>query len=246
MDNLLYIAMTGAKNVMLAQATNANNLANANTFGFKADLDYFASEPVYGPGHPSRVYAEDMRAGVDVSPGSLIQTGNPLDIGIGGKGWIGVQADDGSTAYTRRGDMRVNAAGLLLNGEGRLVMGNGGPITIPPNESLVVGGDGTISIRPIGGAANELANIDRILLVNPPPTDMYKGKDGLFRMKSGEDAEPDAFVRVVSATIEASNVNAIDSLVSMIEYGRNFEAQVKFFKVAEEMDSRATSLMSLN
>ncbi|MEM7209395.1 MAG: flagellar basal body rod protein FlgF [Pseudomonadota bacterium] len=246
MDNLLYIAMSGAKNVLLAQNTNANNLANANTFGFKADLDYFSSEPVYGPGHPSRAYAEDSRAGFDKTAGSLIQTGNPLDIGIGGEGWIGVQSDDGTPAYTRRGDLRVDSSGLLLNGEGRIVLGNGGPITIPPNESLVIGRDGTISIRPLGGGADELANIDRILLVNPPAAEMYKGLDGLFRMKNGEEAEPDAFVQITSGAIEASNVNAVEAIVNMIEYSRSFESQVKFLKIAEDLDTASTRLMSLN
>ena len=246
MDNLLYVAMTGAKNVLLAQNTNANNLANANTFGFKADLGYFDSEAVYGPGHPTRAYAEDARAGFNDEAGSLIQTGRPLDIGVGGQGWIGVQADDGSVAYTRRGDLRIDATGIVLNGEGRIVLGNGGPITIPPNESLVVGRDGSISIRPLGGGANELATIDRILLVNPPAAEMYKGTDGLFRLKNGEEAEPDAFVQVTSGAIEASNVNAVEALVNMIEYGRSFETQVRMFRVAEDMDSQSSRLMSLS
>ncbi len=246
MDSLLYIAMSGAKNVMLAQNTNANNLANSNTFGFKSDLDYFATEPVYGPGHATRAYSADRRAGVNTEAGSLIQTGRVLDVGIAGEGWIGVQAADGSLAYTRRGDLRVDASGLLLNGEGRVVLGNGGPITIPPNESVVVGSDGTISIRPLGGGANELANIDRIYLVNPPASEIFKGNDGLYRLKNGEAAEPSAFVRVTSGAIEASNVNAIEALVNMIEYGRNFESQIKLFQVAEEMDERSAQLMSLS
>lgn len=245
MDKLLYTAMTGAKNVLFAQSTNANNLANVNTYGFKADLDFFVSEPVYGPGHPTRVYAEDARAGFNIAAGSLIQTGYPLDIGITGEGWIGVQADDGSVAYTRRGDLRIDASGLLLNGEGRLVLGDSGPITVPPNESLIVGRDGTISIRPLGAGANELANIDRVLLVNPPEQDIVKGNDGLYRLKSGEQAEPDAFVQVTSGAIEASNVNSVEALVNMIEYGRNFESQIRFFQVAEDMDAQSARLMSL-
>ena len=246
MDNFLYIAMTGAKNVLLAQNTNANNLANANTFGFKSDLDYFSSQPVYGPGHPTRAFAEDSRAGVNTEAGSLIQTGRPLDIGIAGEGWIGVQADDGSVAYTRRGDLRVDASGILMNGEGRIVLGNGGAISIPPNESMVVGRDGSISIRPLGGGANELANIDRILLVNPDSEEIYKDTDGLFRLTSGEEAAPDAFVQITSGAIEASNVNGIEALVNMIEYSRSFESQVKMFRVAEEMDKQSARIMGLS
>jgi hypothetical protein len=130
--------------------------------------------------------------------------------------------------------------------EGRIILGNGGPITIPPNESVVVGNDGTVSIRPLGGGANELANIDRIYLVNPEPNEIFKGNDGLYRTINGEAAEPDAFVRVTSGAIEASNVNAIEALVNMIEYGRSFESLVKLFKVAEEMDSKSATLMSVS
>ena len=232
---------------MFAQSTNANNLANANTFGFKADLDYFASEPVYGPGHPTRAYAEDMRAGVDASAGSLIQTGRELDIGIGGQGWFGVQADDGSVAYTRRGDLRVDASGLLLNGEGRMILGNGGPITIPPSESLIIGGDGTISVRPLGAGANELANIDRLLMVNPPAQGhVEREKTAFIALEAARKRNPMHSSEWFRGAIEASNVNAVESLVKMIEYGRSFEAQVKFFKVAEEMDAQSARLMSIN
>ena len=245
MDNMIYISMTGAKNVMYAQSTNSNNLANVNTYGFKADLDFFQSQPVYGPGEPSRAYAEDARAGFNHQAGSLVSTGHNLDVGIIGEGWIGVQAPDGTEAYTHRGDFRIDPNGLLTNGEGLLVLGNGGPIAIPPNESLLIGRDGTITIRPIGAAPGQLANIDRLLLVNPDSKTMQKGPDGLFRLQSGELAEPDAFVQVTPGAIESSNVNAVEAMVNMIEYARSFEAQTKIFKVAEEVDASTTKLMSI-
>lgn len=245
MDRLAYIAMTGAKNTLLAQSTNANNLANVDTVGFKADLDYFQSKPVYGPGAPTRAYAEDNRAGYESRSGTLQQTGNPLDIAINGEGWFAVQAKDGGTAYTRRGDLRTDPNGLLMNGAGQPLMGDGGPITLPPYEAVIVGKDGTVSVRPQGGAENELLQVDRLVLVNPEATEMEKGEDGLFRVKGGGDAEPDAYVHVSAGAIESSNVNAVEAMVNLIEYARNFEVQTKFFKVAEELDDRSARLMSL-
>lgn len=245
MDNLVYIAMTGAKNTLIAQSSNANNLANANTWGFKEDLDYFASKPVYGPGHPSRAFAEDERAGFNPDAGSLIQTGRTLDVGVGGEGYMVVQTPEGVDGYSRRGDLRIDPNGLLVNGEGNMIMGNGGPIAVPPHESMVIGRDGTISIRPLGGGAAELVTLDRILLVNPTPDELVKGEDGLLHMADGSQAEPDAFVQVVSGTLESSNVNTVEAMVNMIEYARGFEAQSKFFKVAEKNDEASSRLMRL-
>lgn len=246
MDNMIYTAMTGAKNIMYAQSNNSHNLANVNTFGFKADLDFFKSEPVYGPGHPTRVYAEDAMAGFNHQAGTLVSTDNNLDVGIIGEGWIGVQAPDGTEAYTRRGDLHVDPNGLLTNGEGLLVLGNGGPISVPPNESLLFGRDGTITISPLGAGPGQLATIDRLLLVNPDIAEITKGQDGLFRLKSGENAEPDAFVQVTPGALESSNVNAVEAMVHMIEYARSFEAQIKLLKVAEEIDSATAKVMSIS
>lgn len=243
MDKLAYIAMTGAKNTLIAQSTNANNLANANTWGFKEDLDYFQSKPVYGPGHPSRAYSEDERAGFNPDAGSLIQTGRTLDVGVGGEGYMVVQTDEGLQGYSRRGDLRVDPNGLLKDGAGRLIIGNGGPIAVPPHESMVIGRDGTISIRPQGGGTAELVTLDRILLVNPAPDQLEKGDDGLLRMKDGSQAEPDAFVQVISGALESSNVNTVEAMVNMIEYARGFEAQTKFLKVAESVDEASSRLM---
>ena len=246
MDNFIYTAMTGAKGVLLAQTNNANNLSNVSTFGFKADIDHFLSEPVYGPGYPTRVYAEDARAGFDASDGNMIQTDYPLDIAINGGGWIGVQDDDGALAYTRRGDLRVSPDGILANGEGRPIVGNNGAIAVPINESVIIGSDGTVSVRPLGAAPSELVTIDRIMLVQPPSGAMEKGVDGLFRSHDQQAFELDATVRLVPGAIETSNVNPVHALVNMIEYGRSLEAQVKFFQVAEDMDSQAARIMSIS
>ena len=246
MDRFLYIAMNGAKNALHAQQANANNLANVSTVGFKAQLDHFATEAVYGPGYATRAYASDQDAGSDFAHGPVMTTGRDLDVTINNEGWFAVQADDGSTAYTRRGDFRIDPAGLLINGAGQIVLGEGGPITIPEFESLVIGRDGTISIRASGQAANTLVALDRLRLVKPDVQNLQRGEDGLFRTRDGSQAAPDASVSVTNGALEASNVNTVDAMIKMMEYARFYETQVKLMSVANDNDAAAARLMRLS
>lgn len=246
MDRMLYITMTGAKQVMEAQRANTHNLANANTTGFKADLAAFRSMPVYGPGHASRVYAMTERPGVDLAPGMLNTTGRELDMAIKGEGWFAVQATDGGEAYSRDGNMRISTGGLLTNGAGHPVLGENGPIVIPPAEKVEIGSDGTISIVALGETPNTLAVLDRLLLVNPQPGQMVKGNDGLMRLQGGQPASVDANVSIVSGTLESSNVNPIDALVTMISLSRQFEMQMKSIEAVEENDAKTTQMMRMN
>lgn len=246
MDRFLYIAMNGAKNALHAQQTNANNLANVSTVGFKAQLDHFQSEPVYGPGYASRAYASDEESGIDFAHGPIMTTGRDLDVAINGDGWIAVQADDGSTVYSRRGDFRIDPTGLLLNGENQIVLGEGGPITIPDFESLVIGRDGTISIRATGQAANTLVAVDRLRMVKPDRENLQRGADGLFRTTDGNEAPLDASVTLTNGALEGSNVNTVDAMVNMIEYARFYETQIKLMSVAKENDASSARLMRLS
>ncbi|MET0080468.1 MAG: flagellar basal-body rod protein FlgF [Candidatus Thiodiazotropha lotti] len=246
MDRMLYVAMSGAKETLMAQASNSNNLANVNTPGFMEDLNQFRSMPVFGPGYPTRVYALDERPDINFHKGSLQTTGNPLDVAINGEGYFAVQAPDGSEAYTRRGDLKVDANGLVMNGEGLPVIGNGGPLALPPMERLEIAPDGTITILPEGATPEALAIVDRVKMVNPPRDALYKGEDGLLRMKEGGEADADAATQLVSGSIESSNVNVADALVNMIELSRKFELQVKMMKNAEEMDKASASLMNMS
>ncbi len=243
MDRMIYVAMSGAKETLLAQATNSNNLANANTTGFLADLQQFRSMPVFGDGYPTRVYGLSERPATDFHSGSIVQTGRELDVALNGKGWLAVQAPDGSEAYTRRGDLKLDVNGQLTTGNGLPVIGNSGPIAIPPAEKIDIAPDGTISIRPLGQGITELATIDQIKMVNPAVTDLEKGMDGLMRLKSGASAEPDASLQLVSGTLESSNVNVVDSMVDMIELARRFDIQVKMMKAADEIEQGSTSIM---
>ncbi len=227
MDRMLYIAMTGAKQILQAQAANNHNLANVNTSGFRADLAAFRAMPVFGEGYPSRVYAMAERPGINFSYGTIAATGRELDIAINGPGWLAVQAPDGSEAYTRAGDLRISSNGLLITGAGHPVLGNGGPIAIPPAEKIEIASDGTISIRPVGQAAAALTVVDRIKLVNPPLQSLQKDADGLMRLKEGGSAPAEAAMTVTAGSLESSNVNPVEALVTMISLARQFEMQIK-------------------
>ena len=243
MDRMLYVAMSGAKETLISQGNASNNLANANTTGFLADLNQFRSMPVFGAGHPTRVYAMGERPGTDFDGGGINSTGRELDIALKDGGWIAVQGRDGNEAYTRRGDLRVDENGILLNGNNLPVLGNGGPIAIPPYDKLDIGADGTISILPQGSETEQLASIDRIKLVAPQYGQMKKGEDGLFRLAGGGEADADPAQRVVSGALETSNVNIINEMVDMIELSRRFELQVKMMKTAEDNADLAATVI---
>jgi flagellar basal-body rod protein FlgF len=244
MDRLAYIAMSGAKETLRAQAANNHNLANANTTGFRADLSAFRSLAVAGAGEPSRVYAVNTTVGWDSSTGSLQETGRDLDVAINGAGWIAVQANDGREAYTRAGDLRVDSSGQLLTGAGHPVLGDSGPIIVPPHSAVTVGADGSVSIVPLGQSATTQATVGRIKLVNPVATSVERGADGLFRSSDGSDAPADAAVKVMSGAIESSNVNVAEVMTQMIELARRFELQVKTIRTAEEAAAAGTRLLS--
>jgi flagellar basal-body rod protein FlgF len=246
MDKLFYLSMAGAINSQTSQATIASNMSNMEMPAFKADLEQFRAMPVFGDGFPSRVYALSERPGIDYTPGSIFKTGNSLDVAVDGEGWLVVQAPDGTEALTRRGDLRISLTGFLENGNGYLVYGNGGPITLPPAEDVLIGSDGTVSIRPLGAAENELAVLDRLRLVNPDIDNVNKSADGLFRLRSGLKPIVDASVRVVPESLETSNVNMIGAMSRMIETARLFELNIKAMSAAEENDEVATRILALN
>ena len=245
MDEMIFLAMTGAKQTEYAQTINSNNLANVSTTGFRADLHSFSSVPIDGPGIETRINPVVESYGTDFSQGPVATTGRDLDIAIQGEGFIAVQAPDGSEAYTRAGDLRVEAGGLLSTGSGHLVMGDGGPVAIPPNSSLLIGGDGTISVQPLGQGPETLAIVDRIKLVNPDVSLLQKGSDGLLRMPEDEVADADASVSLMSGALEQSNVNIAKTLVNMIELARQYEMQINVIKQSEENADAAAQLMRL-
>jgi flagellar basal-body rod protein FlgF len=245
MDRMIYLAMTGAKQTEFAQAINSNNLANISTAGFRADLHAFSSVPVQGPGLATRINAVVEPYGTDFSQGPVSNTSRELDVAIQGRGFFAVQAADGREAYTRAGDLRVNAGGLLTNGAGHLVVGDGGPVAIPPYSSLAVGADGTVSIQPIGQGPETLAVVDRIKLVDPDVRQLRKGADGLLYLPDDETAPASAEVRITAGALEQSNVNVAQTLVSMIELSRQYEMQINVVRTAKEDADAAAQMMRI-
>ena len=247
MDKGLYIAMTGAKHNMLAQSVHANNLANVNTNGFRADFAQARSMGVYhGDGHVSRAYALTESPATDFSQGALVSTGRELDFAIQGEGLIAVQAPDGSEAYTRAGSLNVGPNGELTTSNGLPVLGDGGPIVIPPAEKVDIGADGTITVLGLGEGAATLIQVDRIRLVNPGMDAVQKGENGLLLAKPGVDVEPDANVRLEAGFIESSNVNAIHEFTQVLSLARQYEMSVKMMSTLQQNSEASARLLQVN
>lgn len=247
MDKLIYTAGSGAKHILDRQATTANNLANVNTTGFRAQIDAFRAVPVVAENTlPTRTFVVNAEVGTDFSSGPLQMTGRDLDVAVRGKGWIAVQMPDGSEAYTRHGALQVNENGLLQSAQGLTVQGDGGPITVPPEVNVAIGGDGTISTIATTTKPGAPTVLGRLKLVNPPEQDLVRGDDGLFRLRSGVAAEADPLVSVAGGALEGSNANPIDSMVTMISLARSFDLQMSLIKNAENNAAKATQILALS
>ncbi|GAB3030328.1 flagellar basal body rod protein FlgF [Bowmanella dokdonensis] len=246
MDKLLYIAASGAKQDLLATSVRANNLANAQTTGFKAQLEQARAMPAFGEGLPTRVFSMTETPSNNYEGGAMIQTDRELDVAIQGPGWLSVQDAQGNEAYTRAGNLQVGADGLLEDGHGNLILGDAGPIALPlPLSKINIATDGTISIRPQGAPVEVLAEVGQLKLVNPDTRQMERGDDGLFRMKDGTVADEDINVRLMTGMLEGSNVNPIEEMVSLISLQRHYEMQVKLMKQADDIDLRANRLLQI-
>ncbi len=246
MDRAIYIAMTGAKNNMLAQTAHANNLANANTHGFRADFEQARSMGVYyGDGLPTRAYSQSERPATDFSFGSLSETGRNLDAAIEHDGFFVVTAPDGTEALTRVGNFVISPEGVLHTGNGLPVMGEGGIISLPPIEKIQIARDGTISIQIQGQGPEALANVNRLRLVNPDLDSIEKSTDGLFRLKDGGEFFDDPNVTVVAGFLETSNVNVIDEFTKVLALSRQYETQIKLMSTVEENSDASVRLLQL-
>jgi flagellar basal-body rod protein FlgF len=245
MDRLIYVAMTGARHALEAQASVAHNLANVNSAGFRAQLNALRAVQLFGDGLPTRAYVVDSTVGTDFRPGSIHQTGRELDVAITGRGFLAVQLPDGSEGYTRSGGLSVGAGGVLESPQGFPVLGDGGTIAIPPDVTVSIAKDGTVSAAPASGrgAVNVLG---RLKLVNPALSDLVRGEEGLFKLKGNGTAGADASVTVAAASIEGSNVNAVDQMISMISHARMFETHMKLLQSADQNDRQANQLLSLS
>lgn len=245
MDRLIYTAMTGASQVLQQQAAVSENLANASTPGFRAVLSTFRAVPLVGEGLPTRTFVVDSTPGADFTPGIFQQTGRDLDVAVNGAGWIAVRGPDGNEAYTRNGSFKISPNGLLQTRTGLDVLGDGGPITIPPDTEVTFAKDGTISTVPSGGQATSVIVVGRLKLTNPEPAQLERSSDGLFRLKDKSTATADANVGIVPGSLEGSNVNTVEAMVTMISLARKFDMQMKMLQNADSNARQASQIMNI-
>jgi flagellar basal-body rod protein FlgF len=246
MDKFLYIAASGAKQDLMATSIRANNLANAQTNGFKAQLEQARAMPAYGEGLPSRVFSMTESPSNNYEGGPMITTDRAYDVAIQGEGWFSVQTDLGEEAFTRSGSMSMSPNGALLDPKGNLMMGENGPIFLPvPIDNFTVAGDGTISARLQGAPENAMEEVGRLKLVKPPIDQIKRREDGLFDLKNGDIAQQDLTVGVKAGMLEGSNVNAVDEMVNMISLQRHYEMQVKLMRKADTLATRGNTLLRI-
>ncbi len=247
MDKAVYIAMATGQQTMDSIAIHSNNLANANTHGFQADFAQARSLSVLGgDGFQTRAYSKTESPGTDFNRGSMIETGRDLDIAVEGEGWIAVLGPDGQEAFTRAGSLKLSPLGQLMTGNNLPVLGNGGPIALPPLDKIQLGADGTITIHPKGQPVDILAVVDRMKLVNPDASVLKKGVDGLIRRRDGQEQEPDASLRLQAGFLESSNVNAVDELTNIMALSRQYELNLKMMTTLKENSNAAALVLQMN
>ncbi|GLI97781.1 flagellar basal-body rod protein FlgF [Sphingobium sp. BS19] len=246
MDRLVHTSLTAMRGAMARQTAIANNLANANTVGFRGEIANASTQYIDGQTFKTRAQQAEQVVAADMNQGAVTATGNPLDVAMNGDSWLAVQATDGSEAYTRRGDLKLSESGLLTTGDGNPVIGEGGPITLPAADSITIAKDGSIWIVPQGGEASQPQRVDALKLASAQGMSVKKGLDGLFRETNGGILPQDALGSVTSGSVEGSNVNATQALVQMIEASRAWETQIKMITTAKEIDDGGASLMRLD
>lgn len=246
MDKGLYVAMAGARETMLAQSVHSNNLANASTLGFKAFYNDAVTHSIKAEhGHDTRSYAMSANLSTDFSEGVLKQTGNDLDVAIKGQGFLVVQTPQLQQQLTRNGAMQLTPEGLLVDPAGNPIIGDGGPILIPPYERLTIGIDGTITIQPAGANVNETAVVAQLMLVKPPTQQITREPNGYF-VAPGGLPPADPTVEVIGGMLEGSNVNVVREFTKILSLGRQYELQVKMMKESHDQSEKAARLLQLS
>ncbi len=245
MDRLIWTAMSGMNDSMVRQRVIASNMANAQTIGFRAEMLYSTPVTLTGPALEARAMSEGEVRGADMRAGAISHTGRALDVAMTGNSLLTVQAEDGSEAYTRRGDLTVSPGGVLENGDGRPVVGASGPITVPPNAVISIAPDGSVEVTN-PDAPGERQVVDRLKLANPDGSQVAKAVDGLFRVVGGGVLPDDANARVEPQALEQSNVDPAGVIVQMVEAQRLFDIRTKLVSTAREVDESGAALMRIS
>ncbi|HWK41753.1 MAG TPA: flagellar basal body rod protein FlgF [Croceibacterium sp.] len=246
MDRLIYTALSGMQSSMNRQRVIASNMSNAQTIGFRAEVLDQRPVTIDGKSLEVRAMQNAEVRGARMEQGEVTRTGNPLDVAVQGEALLAVQATDGSEAYTRRGDLSVTPTGLLVNGEGLPVMGDSGPISVPPGGTPSIAPDGTLTVTDPAAPDQPPQEVGRIKLAGWQGSPIQKGLDGLFRVEGGGVLPRDEESTVVSGALEQSNVKSTEVLVEMIDAQRLFAMRTKLIATARECDEGSAQLMRLS
>ena len=246
MDRLIYTALSGMDAAMARQRAISNNLANASTPGFRAENFSTLAMRVTGESFDVRGLAQGAVRGADMDAAQITATGRAMDVAVRGEALIAVQAADGSEAYTRRGDLVVDVSGRLLNGDGLAVMGEGGPLAVPPGWNVSIGTDGSVFAADPAAPEAPAEAVGRIKLVSPAGSTVVKGLDNQLRVPDGGVLPVDPTAELTIGALEASNVDTAGTLVDMIDAQRGFERRAKLISTAEQIDQASSRLMSLS
>ncbi|MEW6761409.1 MAG: flagellar basal body rod protein FlgF [Pseudomonadota bacterium] len=240
MDKLIFTAVSGAERTLRSQQVHANNLANADTAGFRANLEVAATQAMQnGYGYDSMHLAKTEADTISTRAGAVRETGRPLDVALSGAGYLAVQYGEGE-AYTRAGAIDIDANGAL-SVNGHPLMGEGGPIVLPPHQAVEIGSDGTISVLTEG--ATLMQPVDKLRLVNAEGAELTKNEAGLIVSRDGNPLEADPNVAVRGRALEGSNVSAIEEMVAVMSLNRSFEMQMKMFKASDSMNEAGNRLI---
>jgi flagellar basal-body rod protein FlgF len=239
MDKLIFTAVSGAERLQRSQQVHANNLANMDTSGFRASMEVAGNAELGGFGYDDRHLSTMQSDTVSTRAGAVRETGRPLDVAIGGQGYLAVQYGDGE-AYTRSGEIEIDANGALMV-RGRPLLGEGGPITLPPHTAVEIGTDGTISVLTEGAAQMQV--VDKLRLVNAEGAQLSKNEAGLIVSRDGAPLPADAAVKVTPRALEGSNVSAVEEMVATMSLNRSFEIQMRLFKASDSMNEAGNRLI---
>ena len=245
MDRMIWTAVSGMNASMARERMIASNMANAQTPGFRAEVMAATPTTLEGPSLEVRALTGAAVYGAAMDPGALVETGRALDVALTGDGLLSVQAADGTEAYTRRGDLSLSPAGVLTNGDGALVIGENGPISVPPGSNVSIGPDGAVLVRSASDPNAPPQQVERLKLAGWHGSRIAKGLDGLFRVQGDGVLPQDAEARLVSGALEQSNVQTSQVLVQMVEAQRLFDMRTKLVATAKELDEQGASLMRL-
>ncbi len=250
MDRLIFTSNGTVNAQALVRASLVNEMANVSTVGFKRSFESaLRTVKVEGEGFDTRYQIQAVQRDViQMTPGPVMTTDRPLDIAISGRAVLAVQAANGQTAYTRRGDLRVNLQGQLETGGGQLVLGQGGPINVPPGFRVRINSDGTVYANDPGQVGVQVpVQIDRLRLKDASNIELTRREDGLFKVLGQPDgadfADGPNLPVITPGALEGSNVNAVEAMTRLIDHSRSFEMQIRMMKQTKDIDESGAAMM---